>query len=207
MTSETPSEQFWESHYQGLTNEPSGRPSAILVQYATGLEPGRSLDLGCSRGDDAIWLARQGWDALGVDISATAIETAARRAAVADLSGRARFEQHDLPASLPEGTFDLVTAFYLQSPVPFDRRKTLRLAAERVATGGLLLIVAHGSRAPWSWADPATVYPTAEQNYLDLELTAAAWTQVFVGPVTRQATGPGGQVAEVLDTVVAIQRR
>lgn len=207
MMTERTSEQFWESHYRGLTKEPSGKPSLVLVQYAAALKPGRSLDLGCSRGDDAIWLAHQGWDALGVDVSATAVEIAARRAASADLRERAHFEQHDLPASFPMGTFDLVTALYLQSPVQFDRTKTLQLAAERVVAGGLLLVVAHGSSAPWSWADPGAVYPTAEQELSDLTLTPEAWSQVFVGSVARQATGPGGQVAEVLDTVVAIKRR
>lgn len=207
MTTETTSEQFWESHYQKLTGEPSGKPSALLAQYATDLRPGRSLDLGSSRGDDVIWLAHQGWNALGVDISATAVEKAARRAAAAGVGERARFEQHDLPASFPNGVFDLVTAFYLQSPVQFDRQRTLRMAANRVAVGGLLLIVAHGSRAPWSWADPETVYPTAEEELADLALAPEAWNQVFVGPITRQATGPGGQMAEVLDTVVAIKRQ
>ncbi|QQR40042.1 hypothetical protein [Devosia rhizoryzae] len=42
------SEEFWDNHYRKLTSELSGRPSAILVQYAGDLTPGRSLDLGSS---------------------------------------------------------------------------------------------------------------------------------------------------------------
>jgi SAM-dependent methyltransferase len=197
---------FWEGHYRSQLQMPSGQPSAALVEYVGKLPPGKSLDLGCARGDDVLWLAHNGWNALGVDVSETAIANAIARAAAADLSGRARFERHDLPTTFPDGTFDLVTAMYLQSPAPFERIKTLRIAADRVAHGGLLLTVVHGSRPPWSWADPEPVYPTANDEYASLSLDAAAWQPLYCGPVTRLARGPQNQQADVIDMVVAVQR-
>ncbi|WP_299867305.1 hypothetical protein [uncultured Roseobacter sp.] len=44
---------FWEGHYARMTNPSGGRPSAILVRFTEGRTPGRALDLGCARGDDA----------------------------------------------------------------------------------------------------------------------------------------------------------
>jgi len=206
MTSPTPSEQFWERHYRGLQRPPTGRPSAVLVEYAAQLTPGRSLDLGCSRGDDVIWLARQGWQSAGVDVSAFAVQTAAARAAAAGVGDRTRFEAHDLSVSFPDGAFELVTALFFQSPVQFPREAVLRRAAASVTAGGLLLIVDHASAAPWSWS-AGTPFPTAEQTLAGIGLDLAGWERVFVGAVERTATGPNGQKAVVSDNILALRCR
>lgn len=76
---------FWEAHYKSKAGPSGGRPSAALVRFTEGRAPGRALDLGCARGDDAIWLAGQGWRVTGVDVSETALvaarDAAARRPA------------------------------------------------------------------------------------------------------------------------------
>ncbi|WP_300058472.1 bifunctional 2-polyprenyl-6-hydroxyphenol methylase/3-demethylubiquinol 3-O-methyltransferase UbiG [uncultured Roseobacter sp.] len=197
---------FWEGHYAKLTAPASGRPSAILVRFTAGLVIGRALDLGCACGDDTIWLARQGWTATGVDVAQSAIDAAQRAAEHAGVAERTRFARHDLNVSIPDGAFDLVSAMFLHSPGKFDRLAALQRAANVVAPGGLLLIAAHGSRAPWSWADPDTVYPTADEELVDLSLTPSGWHDVFVGPIERIAYGPGGQTATVIDTVIALER-
>tara|TARA_R110002124_G_scaffold1797_12_gene11463 strand:- start:5038 stop:5661 length:624 start_codon:yes stop_codon:yes gene_type:complete len=206
MTSKTPSEQFWERHYRGLQRPPTGRPSAVLVEYASKLSPGRSLDLGCSRGDDVIWLARQGWQSTGVDVSPHAVQTATARAAAAGVSDRTRFEAHDLSVRFPGGSFDLVSALFFQSPVEFPREAVLRRAAASVTAGGLLLIVDHASVAPWSWS-AGTQFPTAEQTLDGIGLDLAVWDRVFVGTVERTATGPNRQTALVSDNILALRRR
>lgn len=197
---------FWEGHYAKLTKPSGGRPSAILVRFTEGLVPGRALDLGCARGDDTIWLARQGWAATGVDVAQSAIDAAQKAAEHAGVAERARFARYDLNISIPDGAFDLVSAMFLHSPGKFDRAAALQRAASVVAQGGLLLIAAHGSRAPWSWADPDTVYPTAEDELAHLDLNQSEWREVFVGPIERVANGPGGQTATVTDTVIALEK-
>lgn len=44
------------------------------------LRPGRALDVGCGTGTNVMYLARNGWQATGVDFSAAAIAAARRRA-------------------------------------------------------------------------------------------------------------------------------
>ncbi|WP_119165619.1 class I SAM-dependent methyltransferase [Algihabitans albus] len=198
---------FWEGHYTKMSKLSGGRPSAILVRFAEGRAIGRALDLGCARGDDAIWLTKQGWTVTGVDVAESALNAARQAAREAEVAERAQFERHDLGVSIPEGKFDLVTAMFLHSPGKFDRVSALRRAANAVVPGGLLLIGAHGSCPPWSWADPDTVYPTAEDEMAALDLSPSEWRNVFVGPVERVAIGPDGQTATVIDTVIAVERR
>ena len=101
----------------------------------------------------------------------------------------------------------MVSAVFLQSPVDFPRAQVLRKAAAAVADDGLLIIATHGSRPPWSWADPDIEFPTAEEILADLHLDMPDWTHVSVGSSARQATGPNGQTAPVTDILVVLERK
>jgi SAM-dependent methyltransferase len=197
------SEDFWDAHYRANQRVWSGRPNAVLVDVVEPLPPGSALDLGCSEGADAIWLAARGWQVTAADISPTALKRAEAHAA--DLSVAVDFQHHDLGRTFPEGTFDLVSAQYLQSPVEFPRAQVLRRAAAAVAPGGLLLVVEHGSTAPWSWSQDA-VFPTPEESLAELELDPAEWRTERLGAPQRVATGPNGQTATVNDIVIALRR-
>lgn len=203
---ETPAAAFWEKHYAGTTGKTSGRPSAALVRFAEGRRPGRALDLGCARGDDVIWLARQGWNALGIDVAEAALRAARVTAQTAGVSQTARFERHDLSVSFPAGQFDLISALFFHSPVDLPRGDILRQAAEAVAPGGLLLSVTHASVAPWSWSAPDTVFPTPEEDLSAIGLDLRQWQTMEVAARERKATGPGGQTAVVKDNVIALER-
>jgi SAM-dependent methyltransferase len=199
-------EQFWEPHYRGRAQMLIGRANPVLVQVAGHLPAGRALDLGCGEGGDAVWLVRHGWRVTAVDVAATALSRAREHAATAGVADQIDFQRHDLTRSVPAGTFDLVSAQYLQSPVTLDRGQVLRSVADSVAVGGLLLLVDHASVPPWSWADPATRFPTPGQLLDSLELPPGQWEPWRLEAASRQATGPGGQSATVTDNVVAVRR-
>ncbi|MQM25519.1 class I SAM-dependent methyltransferase [Glycomyces albidus] len=131
----------WDERYRSRDRLFSGRPNGVLVAEATGLRPGRALDVGCGEGADAIWLARRGWQVTGIDISAVALERAA--AAGADLDGRVTWTQGDLTVAPPaKAAFDLVSAQYF--PLPKQPGHTaLHGLLEAVAPGGTLLVAGH----------------------------------------------------------------
>lgn len=199
-------EEFWEDIYSNASSQTSGRPSKILARFAEHRPPGDALDLGCAKGDDAVWLAKQGWRARGVDISKAALRMAAENAKRNDVADRVAFEQHDLSRSFPDGAFDLVSAMFLQTPFDFPRSAVLRSAAAAVRPSGLLLIATHQTHAPWSWSDPDVAAPSAEERLVETGIDVSQWRQIFVGPVHRTATGPQGQAAGVTDAVLALER-
>ena len=210
----SPGEWFWERHYRNSPRHPNGqpngrpggRPSGALVGFAGLLPAGTALDLGCAKGDDAVWLARRGWRVTAVDVSTTVLERAAENATNAGVSDLVECRQHDLASTFPGGRFDLVSALFLHSPVEFPRTRVLQAAARAVAPGGLLLIVEHASVAPWSWSDPDTIFPTPEQSLAALDLDHSLWHRKFVGAPEREATGPDGQKATVKDNILALRR-
>ncbi|GAA1598123.1 SAM-dependent methyltransferase [Actinoplanes couchii] len=121
--------------------------------------------------------------------------------------GRVTAERHDLAESFPAGTFDLISAQYLHTPIGLDRARLFRTAAHALNPGGLLLIVDHGSIAPWSWnQDPDTHFPTPAETAAEIGLDPARWPVLRADMPRRQATGPGGRIATVTDNVLLIQR-
>ena len=200
-------ELFWERHYRTRHTWGGEGVNPLLAEIAAPLRPGTALDLGCGAGGDAVWLARQGWHVTAVDISATAVQRLRDRAGDLGFADRVVAERHDLAASFPDGRFDLVSAQYFQTPFALDRGRILRTAAEALRPGGLLLIVDHGSTAPWSWnQDPDVQFPTPAEMAADLALDMAHWPVRRADMPSRSATGPGGRTATVVDNVLLLQR-
>ena len=202
MSNET--EEFWEELYRARDRVWSGDPNPVMVSVVEPLAPGTALDLGCGEGADAVWLARRGWTVTGVDVSAVALARAAAHASDAGVD--VEFQRHDLGGGFPEGSYDLVSAQFFQSPLEWDRTAILRRAAAAVAPGGLLLIVEHGAAPPWSDHHDHR-FPTAEETFAGLELDPSEWTTDRCGTHEREATSPDGtRTGTLIDNVIAARR-
>ncbi|GGX23461.1 methyltransferase [Streptomyces chryseus] len=155
---------FWDGVYAARPAAGGPQPNARFTETVPGFVPGDALDLGCGEGGGALWLARQGWHVTAVDISAVAVERLAALARSHGLGDRVTTVQGDLRQSFPSGEFDLVCAHYLHTPFDLDRATILRSAAHALRPGGRLLVVDHGSAAPWSWnQDPGVRYPSPQE--------------------------------------------
>jgi SAM-dependent methyltransferase len=119
----------------------SGQPNGALVSEIAGLQPGNALDVGCGEGADAVWLSKQGWDVTALDVSEVALERAARHAEHAQVGVR-WVHAGLVEASLPAGTFDLVSAQY-PALLRSDDHDAERALLGAVAPGGTLLVVHH----------------------------------------------------------------
>ncbi|MFD1858515.1 class I SAM-dependent methyltransferase [Aeromicrobium camelliae] len=201
--------EFWESRYREQDRAWSGRPNQALVDVVEDMLPGRALDLGCGEGGDSIWLAAQGWTVTAVDVSATALDRARRAAVEAGLGDSISWREHDLASWVPDGEFDLVSACFLQSPLEFPRYEVLRAAAAHLAPNGHLLVVAHASTPPWArhrdGHGPQLL--SAEEDVAALGLSVDHWEVVVAEDRHRTVTGPEGQQADILDSVVLVRRR
>lgn len=220
--------QHWEQRYAGADAVWSGKVNPTLACALERLTPGRSLDLGCGEGADVIWLAERGWDALGLDLSPTAVERA-RAAAVArglsrepgdaqqrlpsardERTGTARFEQCDLTEWNPEaGTFDLVTASFFHSRAALARTEILRRALDAVAPGGHLVVLSHAAPPPWATAlhshhDPML---TAREEYEQLAPDPQQWVLDVAEQHEREVTDPDGAPAHLEDSLLVLRRR
>lgn len=199
---------FWDDLYRQREQVWSGKVNAALVREVADLAPGTALDLGCGEGGDAIWLAERGWTVVAVDVSTEALARGPRHAAAAGpaVARRISWARHDLTESFPAGTYDLVSAQFLQSPVTFDRTTVLRRAAGAVAPGGRLVVVGHAEVPAWSEhrPDPALL-PSAEAVLASLALDRS-WTVETCEPWTRPATGPDGQAGSLVDSIVRVRR-
>ena len=104
--------------------------------------PGRALDLGCGTGTNCIFLARHGWDAVGVDFSLLAIRRARRRARRAQLA--CRFYRADV-THMPflRGPFDFALDIGCLHTVAPERRASYTTEVSRlVRPGGLYMLYA-----------------------------------------------------------------
>jgi len=186
----------------------------ILEREASRLAPGTALDLGCGEGADAIWLATAGWQVTAIDISGTALDRARMHASAAGVSDGIVWEQHNLASSFPAGSFDLVSAQFLHSPVELPRGEVLRTAAAAVAPGGSLLVVGHfgpppGSTDAHGGANPHAdmELPTPDEVLADLALPDADWVVAVSELTGRTATGMDGQTRDLVDSILLVTRR
>ncbi len=100
---------FEERYRNGDTPWDHGMVDFNLVEAiaAHGIRTGRALDIGCGTGDNAIWLAQQGFDVTACDLSETAIGKAREKAAQAGVE--CRFWVGDfLALDLPVCSFSFV---------------------------------------------------------------------------------------------------
>lgn len=98
--------RFQTAYLQGTTPWDIGAPqSAFVTLFQGGRITGRVLDAGCGTGENALYLASQGLDIVGVDGAPAAIERA--RAKALERGLRAEFEVGDvLDLSRFAGAFD-----------------------------------------------------------------------------------------------------
>lgn len=196
--------EFWDDRYREKGAIWSGNVNAPLAGSVEPLEPGTALDLGCGEGADAVWLAGRGWRVTAVDVSSVALERTAAAAAEHGVGDLVATERHDFDRSFPSGSYDLVSAQYLHSPIEFDRQRVLRDAAGAVAADGHLLIVEHAAPPPWS--RHRRTFPTAAETLGTLSLDPAEWDLLQAGISERETVSPDGEPATLQDNVIFARR-
>ncbi|WP_426936577.1 class I SAM-dependent methyltransferase [Brevibacterium sp. LE-L] len=205
---------YWEGTWSGERGAmmSSGDPNPHLIDQVSELEPGTALDAGCGAGTEALWLASQGWNVTGADISDTALDTAQDRAAALGLERHIRWVRADLSAWQPETRFDLVTTHYAHPAIP--QREFYDRIASWVAPGGTLLIVGHlhhdhgQSPKNHNHDEHGHTAPPVEASATAASITARfdpdEWTVMTAEESRRTILGPSGHPTTVDDVVVRL---
>ncbi len=200
-------QEYWDDRYSG---QPiwSGNPNPLLVRYASELAPGTALDIGSGEGADVIWLAAQGWNVTGADISPVALHRAAELAAQAGpaVAAHITWQQADLLSwQPPEGQFGLVSAQFIHLPRP-ERESLHRSLAAAVRPGGTLLVVSHHPSDLDTGHRPQLPGMFATGEEMATVLDPAAWG-IDTSQPGREATFPDGETYTIHDAVLRAVRR
>lgn len=197
---------FWDERYGSADAVWSGNPNPQLVAEVSDLTPGRALEVGAGEGADAMWLARQGWDVVGIDVSPVALGKAAAHAVIAGVAERIEWRQADLVEWEPgDERFDLVTVHFMHLPADLRREVFPRLA-RAVAPGGRLLVVGHHPE------DHETVRRDFDEHFFytgdDLlaELDLDGWVVETNTAPQREMLDADGEPVTIRDTVLRVRR-
>jgi len=104
--------KLWNHVYSAEPERVTPYPNRFLVGSVEGKPPGRALDVGAGQGRNSLYLARQGWDVTGVDISDAGIEIVRKQAERSKLKFTgvvADFSSYDLGTA----QWDLVVGIYI----------------------------------------------------------------------------------------------
>jgi len=122
----------------------SAKPNALLVSAVKGRKPGRALDVGMGQGRNAVFLAVEGWDVTGFDISDVGLDVAnknANRLGVkinTVLNGREAFD-------FGVAQWDLIVITY--ETIPLETPTYIRRLRDSLRTGGLIVVETTASDA------------------------------------------------------------
>ena len=126
----------WDARYAAGAYGERPHPTRLLADWLPHLPRGRALDLGCGAGRNAVYLAANGYEVEGVDISEVGLARARERAAAEGAA--VLFRQQDLEtARLPEEAYDLIVV------IRYLNRELLSKLASALKPGGYLVTEHH----------------------------------------------------------------
>ena len=168
-----------------------GRPQPAFAALAeSGAITGRVLDVGCGTGEHTLMAAALGLEAVGIDLSATALQTAERKARERGLA--ARFLRHDALRlhELGESFDTALDSLVLHALRAADRTGYLESLSTVLRPGGRLFVLCYSDRQPPQVTVPHTM------SRQELESCFTAWTLESIQPAESRSTiYPGGVAA------------
>jgi ubiquinone/menaquinone biosynthesis C-methylase UbiE len=151
----------WEDAYKTVPPWDVGRPQPALVELVRARElnrgRGRVLDVGCGTGENALYLAGNGFSVSGVDLSSRAI--AAARAKAVERRRNIDFRTGNaLSLEFKDSVFDNVIDSGLFHTFPDDDRPVYAREMARVlVTRGRYFMLCFSEKEPIDWGGPRRV--------------------------------------------------
>ena len=175
----------------------------VVAWEQAGLVHGEVLDIGCGLGDNAIYLAQQGFAVTGLDISSTALITAERRAA--DAGVNVRFAVAD--ATNLDGytdAFDTVIDSGMFHCLDDEGKRSYSAAVHRAARPGATMLMGCFSDA--NPQDDEWPRPAVSEQPLRETLGRAGWEITSLAPETVRRDLGDGEITMHFSLVQAERR-
>jgi 2-polyprenyl-3-methyl-5-hydroxy-6-metoxy-1,4-benzoquinol methylase len=161
----------WDRRYRENDLVWGWAPNELLAREVGDLHPGRSLDMACGEGRNAIWLASIGWKSTGIDFSSEGIKKGMQ------MANQLGVEVEWLEADLrkwepPESAYDLIVSLYVHM-MPDEIGRVHRNAVTALAPGGTMIVIGHDlTNLTDGYGGPPSpdVLFTPEQTAKDLDL-------------------------------------
>ncbi|MET1084973.1 MAG: class I SAM-dependent methyltransferase [Burkholderiales bacterium] len=136
--------EVWDSRFATDEYIFGTAPNRFLISQAHLLKPGqRALSVADGEGRNSVWLAQQGLEVDGVEISPRAVEKAWKLAA--ERGVQVRLEVADVRAwNWPAARYDVIAAIFIQFASPSDRATLFRDIRRALTPGGLLILEGYG---------------------------------------------------------------
>ena len=181
----------WDSAYQGSPPPwDIGRPQAAFVRLAeAGLLSGRVLDAGCGTGEHVLLAAAHGADAMGVDVSALAIERARAKAGERDLP--ARFEVGDALhlERLGERFGTIIDSGLFHVFDDADRPRYVTSLRAALEPGGTYYMMCFSDRQPGDWGPRRVRQEEIRAAFADdWEIVSLTPDQFSINPIGGSTT-------------------
>jgi ubiquinone/menaquinone biosynthesis C-methylase UbiE len=167
----------WEDAYKTTPPWDIGRPQPAFVQlvHAGELTKGLVLDIGCGTGENALFLAENGFSVVGVDLSSRAISAAEEKAIGRGLKVDFRVA-NALSLSFQASHFDNCIDSGLFHTFNDHDRSIFALEIARIlTTNGRYFMLCFSDKEPTNWGGPrritkeeieATFSPLFKINYI-----------------------------------------
>lgn len=132
----------WDQRWLDKTSQADQQTDPWLQRIAPMLVPGKTLDIACGMGRNALFLAERGFSVTAVDFSPVALSWLKAEAVQRALDIETRRIDLESRPHLPAGPFDLLlNFFYLYRPLLPD-------LLERVSAGGMAVFRTFSSAGP-----------------------------------------------------------
>jgi SAM-dependent methyltransferase len=149
----------WEDAYKTVPPWDVGRPQPAFAELVRDgeLSSGRVLDVGCGTGENALYLAGNGFSVTGVDLTSLAIAAARAKAAERKLKVDFRIG-NALSLDFKDGIFNNVIDSGLFHTFPDnDRSSYAREVARVLASTGKYFMLCFSEKEPTNWGGPRRV--------------------------------------------------
>ena len=149
----------WEDAYKTVPPWDVGRPQPVFVELVRAGELGKDkvLDVGCGTGENALYLARNGFSVSGVDLSDRAIAAARAKAVERRLNIDFR-TGNALSLEFKDSVFDNVIDSGLFHTFPDDDRPVYAREMARVlVTRGRYFMLCFSEKEPTDWGGPRRI--------------------------------------------------